>query len=334
MTLGKHLKTIFFIAAALALILTLAIPADVSAQQQTEQRFVTLGTGGVTGVYYPVGGAICRLVNANRAEHGMRCTVESTGGSIYNLNTISAGDLDVGIVQSDWQYHAYKGTSRFSDAGPNTNLRALFSIHPEAFTVIARRDAKVTTFEDLRGKRVSIGDPGSGQRASMDLLLEYMGWDHSAFGATFDLKAAEQSLALINNQIDAMVYFVGHPNGSIQEATTSADSVIVEVSGPVVEKMIDELPYYRTATIPGGMYRGNPDDVKTFGVGALLVASTDVPEDVAYQMVKAVFEGLDSFKRLHPALEHLEKENMASDAIAIPLHAGAEKYFKEVGLIK
>ncbi|ADU65913.1 TRAP transporter solute receptor, TAXI family [Desulfurispirillum indicum S5] len=331
MTFRKYLKRALVGTAAVAISLTFA--SNVSAQR-SQQQFVTIGTGGVTGVYYPVGGAICRLVNANRADHGIRCTVESTGGSIFNLNSIRAGELDVGIVQSDWQYHAYHGTSRFSDAGPNKNLRALFSIHPEAFTVIARKDANATKFADLRGKRVSIGDPGSGQRASMDLLLETLGWDHSVFSATFDLKAAEQSIALCNNQIDAMVYFVGHPNGSIQEATTTCDSVIVEVAGEAVEKMIAERPYYRTATIPGGMYRGNPNDVQTFGVGALLVASTNVPENVVYQMVKSLFEGLDQFKRLHPALEHLDKESMVSDAIAIPLHPGAEKYFREVGLIK
>ncbi|MDT8272259.1 MAG: TAXI family TRAP transporter solute-binding subunit [Desulfomonilia bacterium] len=332
MNLRKHMGLLIIVVAAFALSLALASP--VSAQETTPTKFVTIGTGGVTGVYYPVGGAISRLINANREQHGIRATVESTGGSIYNLNTIRAGDLDIGVVQSDWQYHAYYGTSRFSDVGPNKKLRALFSIHPESFTVVARKDANVTKFEQLRGKRVSIGDPGSGQRASMDLLLERMGWDHSVFGATFDLKAAEQSIALCNNQIDAMVYFVGHPNGSIQEATTTCDSVIVEVAGPVIDKMIEELPYYRSAVIPGGMYRGNPNEVKTFGVGALLVTSTDLPDDVAYEIVKAVFDGLESFKRLHPALEHLTRQSMATDAIAIPLHAGAEKYFKETGLIK
>jgi len=328
----KYVGLAIVVLAGLALFFALSCP--VSAQDKVSTRYLTIGTGGVTGVYFPVGGAISRLINANRDKHGIRSTVESTGGSVYNLNAIRSGDLDVGVVQSDTQYNAYYGKSQFADAGPNKKLRALFSIHPEAFTVVARKDAKVTKFEQLRDKRVSIGDPGSGQRATMDFLLGRMGWDHSAFKATFDLKAAEQSIALCNNQIDAMVYFVGHPNGSIQEATTTCDSVIVEVAGPVVDKMIKEFPYYRGAVIPGGMYRGNPNDVKTFGVGALLVASSDLPNDVAYHLVKAVFEGLDNFKRLHPALERLTKEAMVKDAIAIPLHAGAEKYYREAGLIK
>ncbi|WP_027389403.1 TAXI family TRAP transporter solute-binding subunit [Chrysiogenes arsenatis] len=320
--------------AGVAIAASLVTAPAVMAQKPAQQQFITIGTGGVTGVYYPVGGAICRLVNAGRAEHGVRCTVESTGGSIYNLNSIRSNELDVGVVQSDWQHHAYHGTDRFADQGPNKELRALFSIHPEAFTVIARADAKAKKFADLKGKRVSIGDPGSGQRASMDVLLGVLGWDHSAFSATFDLKASEQSIALCNNQIDAMVYFVGHPNGSIQEATTACDSVVIEVAGAAVEKMIAERPYYRTATIPGGMYRGNADDVKTFGVGALLVGSASMSDDVAYALVKSVFEGLDNFKRLHPALGHLTKESMASDAITIPLHPGALRYFKEAGLVK
>lgn len=331
MNVWTRVGTAVFVMAAIAAFLVAATPASA---QQKAPKYLTIGTGGVTGVYFPVGGAISRLVNANRDKHGIRSTVESTGGSVYNLNAIRAGDLDVGVVQSDTQYNAYNGTAQFADVGPNKKLRALFSIHPEAFTVVARKDAKVTTFEQLRGKRVSIGDPGSGQRATMDVLLGRMGWTHAAFKATFDLKAAEQSIALCNNQIDAMVYFVGHPNGSIQEATTTCDSVIVEVAGPAIDKMIKELPYYRSAVIPGGMYRGNPADVKTFGVGALLVTSSDLPDDVAYELVKAVFEGLDSFKRLHPALEHLTREAMVKDAITIPLHAGAEKYFKEAGLIK
>ncbi|WP_370693357.1 TAXI family TRAP transporter solute-binding subunit [Vibrio penaeicida] len=296
--------------------------------------FVTIGTGGVTGVYYPTGGAICRLVNKGRKDHGIRCSVESTGGSVYNINTIRAGELDLGIAQSDWQYHAYNGSSKFEDKGPFKDLRAVFSVHPEPFTVVARADAGIKTFEDLKGKRVNIGNPGSGQRGTMEVLMGELGWTMKDFKLASELKASEQSKALCDNKIDAMIYTVGHPSGAIKEATTSCDSVIVEVSGPAVAKLIADNSFYRVATIPGGMYRGNTEDVQTFGVGATFVSSTDVKEKVVYEIVKAVFENFDTFKRLHPAFNNLKKEEMAKDGLSAPLHAGAAKYYKEAGLVK
>ncbi|MYM57380.1 TAXI family TRAP transporter solute-binding subunit [Thalassovita mangrovi] len=298
------------------------------------EEFITIGTGGVTGVYYPTGGAICRLVNKGRKEHGIRCSVESTGGSVYNINTIREGELEFGVAQSDWQYHAYNGTSKFADQGPFTELRAVFSVHPEPFTVVARADAGVTTFDDLKGKRVNIGNPGSGQRGTMEVLLEAKGWTTDDFALATELKAAEQSAALCDNQIDAMVYTVGHPSGSIQEATTACDSVLVSVNGPAVDKLVEENSFYRTAVIPGGMYRGNPDDVKTFGVGATFVTSTAVSEEAVYTVVKSVFENFDDFKKLHPAFANLDPKEMATAGLSAPLHAGAAKYYKEQGWIE
>lgn len=271
----------FTAAAATAVALTLSAPAAFA------EDFVTIGTGGVTGVYYPTGGAICRLVNKGRKEHGVRCSVESTGGSVYNINTIREGELEFGVAQSDWQYHAYNGTSKFSDAGAFEGLRAVFSVHPEPFTVVARADAGISSFEDLKGKRVNIGNPGSGQRGTMEVLLEAMGWTTGDFALATELKAAEQSAALCDNQIDAMVYTVGHPSGSIQEATTACDSVLVNVGGDAVDGLIADNSFYRSATIPGGMYRGNDADTSTFGVGATFVTSSDVSEEAVYTVVSA-----------------------------------------------
>lgn len=298
------------------------------------QQFVTIGTGGVTGVYYPTGGAICRLVNKGKSEHGIRCSVESTGGSVYNLNAIAGGELDMGVAQSDWQYHAYNGTSQFADVGPNKDLRAVFSLHPEPFTVVARADSGIKNFQDLKGKRVNIGNPGSGQRGTMEVVMGKMGWTKDDFKLASELKSAEQASALCDNKIDAIVFTVGHPSGSIQEATTSCDSVLVNVTGPEITELIKENNYYRVATIPGGMYRGNDEDATTFGVGATFVSSAKVPEEVIYQVVKAVFEDFDQFKKLHPAFEVLKKEEMVKDGLSAPLHDGSVKYFKEAGLLK
>ena len=301
---------------------------------QAEQKFITIGTGGVTGVYYPTGGSICRLVNQGRKEHGVRCSVESTGGSVYNINTIRAGELDMGVAQSDVQYYAYHGIDSFTDAGKFEGLRAVFSVHPEPFTVIARRDSGIKNFMDMKGKRVNIGNPGSGQRGTMEVLMGALGWTKADFAVASELKSAEQSQALCDNKIDAMVFTVGHPNGSIKEATTSCDTVLVEVSGPVVEKLVADNDFYRTAIIPGGMYNGNPDDTKTFGVGATFVSSTATDSDTVYTVVKAVFDNFDTFQKLHPAFEGLKKEEMVKDGLSAPLHDGAAKYFKEAGLIK
>ncbi|MGD8957189.1 MAG: TAXI family TRAP transporter solute-binding subunit, partial [Chromatiaceae bacterium] len=287
-----------------SLVATLGLGAATTVSANT---FITIGTGGVTGVYYPTGGAICRLVNKGRKEHGIRCSVESTGGSVYNLNTIRAGELDMGVAQSDWQYHAYNGTSKFEDQGPNKDLRAVFSVHAEPFTVVARKDSGIKTFDDLKGKRVNIGNPGSGQRGTMEVVMAAKGWTMDDFSLVSELKAAEQSQALCDNKIDAMIYTVGHPNGSIKEATTSCDTVLVNVDGPVIEKLVADNAYYRMAVIPGGMYSGSADDTKTFGVGATFVSSTNSPSDTVYQVVKAVFENFDDFRKLHPAFADLQK---------------------------
>ncbi len=303
-------------------------------QAQDNQQFIAIGTGGVTGVYYPTGGAICRLVNRGRAEHGIRCGVESTGGSVYNINAIRSGELEFGVAQSDWQFHAMNGSSQFEEQGPFEGLRAVFSVHPEPFTVVARADAGISSFEDLKGKRVNVGNPGSGQRGTMEAVMEAMGWTMDDFQLSSELQAAEQSQALCDNNIDAMVYTVGHPSGSIQEATTACDAVLVNVTGEVIDALVGDNSYYRKATIPGGMYRGNDEPTETFGVGATFVTSADVPDDVVYEITKAVFENFDQFKSLHPAFADLKQEEMVGDGISAPLHPGAERYYREAGLIQ
>ncbi|MES9862115.1 MAG: TAXI family TRAP transporter solute-binding subunit [Candidatus Thiodiazotropha sp. LLP2] len=295
-----------------------------------EQQFISIGTGGLTGVYYPTGGAICRLINKGRKAHGIRCSVESTGGSIFNLNTIAAKELDFGVAQSDWQYHAYNGSSKFTRQGANKSLRAVFSIHSEPFTVMARKESGIEAFTDLKGKRVNIGNPGSGQRGTMEVLMGKHGWGKQDFKLASELKATEQARALCDNKIDTMVYVVGHPNASIKEAATACDTRLVSVKSEIVEKLIESTPYYAPASIPGGMYQGSDSDTPTFGVKATLVSSEHVDDEVVYQLVKTVFDNLDKFRRLHPAFEHLQAEEMLQGNSA-PFHNGAMRYYKEKG---
>lgn len=299
-----------------------------------QEKFITIGTGGATGVYFVVGQSICKLVNRGTAEHNLKCTAPSTGGSIANINAIKAGDQDMGVAQSDWQYHALNGTSKFEEAGAFPELRAVFSVHPEPFTVVARADAGISTFADLKGKRVNIGNPGSGQRGTMEVLMGTLGWSMSDFTLASELKAAEQSQALCDNKVDAIIYTVGHPNGSIQEATTSCEAKVISVTGPEIDKLVADNPYYSKASIPGGMYAGNPDDVETFGVRATFVSSTKSDAETIYQVVKAVFDNFNRFKGLHPAFANLKEEEMVSAGLSAPLHDGAAKYYKEKGWIE
>jgi uncharacterized protein len=298
-----------------------------------QQKFITIGTGGITGVYYPTGGAICRLVNKGRKMHGVRCSVESTGGSVYNINTIRAGELDMGVAQSDWQYHAYNGTGKqsFIDAGPFKELRAVFSVHAEPVTIIARADSGIKTVQDLVGKRVNIGNPGSGTEATWNVMWKAMGHTNDDLRLAAQMKSAETPGALCDNKIDALFWLVGHPNGLSKEATTTCDAVMVQVTGPAIDKLVADNSFYRKAVIPGGMYRGNPNDTNTFGVGATFVSSTATPADTVYEVVKAVFENFDDFKKLHPAFNNLKESEMITDALSAPLHDGALRYYKERG---
>ena len=315
--------------AAAALCAGLASPAAFA-----QQKFVTVGTGGVTGVYYAAGGAICRLVNKDRAKHGIRCSVESTGGSVFNVNTIKAGELDLGFTQSDVQYNAAKGLAQFKDGGAYGDLRAVFSVHPEPFTVLARKEANVKTFTDFKGKRLNVGNPGSGTRASMEELLAAMGWKLSDFSLASELKADEHGPALCDGKIDGFFYGVGHPSANIQDPTTTCGAKLVPLTGPAVDKLVADKPYYAKVSIPGGLYPGNPDPTPTYGVLATIVASSKAPPETIYQVVKAVFENFDEFKKLHPALANLKPENMVKDGLSAPLHEGAVRYYKEKGWVK
>ncbi|HJV60425.1 MAG TPA: TAXI family TRAP transporter solute-binding subunit [Albitalea sp.] len=320
---------IAFVPAALAVAAALLSQSPAA---MAEQRFVTIGTGGVTGVYYAVGGAICRLVNKDRAKTNLRCSVESTGGSAYNVNTIKAGELDFGMAQSDVQYQSYKGVGAFKE--PFADMRAVFSVHPEPFTLVARKEAGINGFADLKGKRVNVGNPGSGTRAAMEDLLVAEGMKMSDFGLAAELKADEHGAALCDNKIDAFFYGVGHPSANIQDPTTACGAKLVPITGPAIDALVKKHPYFAYATIPGGMYSNNPQPTKTYGVLATMVTSSKVPADVVYTITKAVFENFEEFKKLHPAFAHLDPKNMIADGLSAPLHEGAARYYREKGWIK
>lgn len=324
----------FLILAAAAMFSFVMVFGSASGTCQA-RTFVTIGTGGITGVYYPTGGAIAKMVNKKKKEYGIRATVESTGGSVFNVNAVMAGDLEFGIVQSDRQYQAIQGLAEWKEAGPQKDLRAVFSIHPESVTLIAAVDANINSVADLKGKRVNIGNPGSGQRQNSMDVLNAVGMnpenDLTAEGA----KAAESASLLQDDRIDAFFYTVGHPNGSVKEATSGNRKVkVVPIDGPAIEKLIAAYSYYATAVVPKVYYPNamNDGDVTTFGVKATFVTSAKVPDDVVYAITKEVFENFEDFKKLHPAYQVLTKKNML-EGLSAPIHPGAMKYYKEAGLM-
>jgi TRAP transporter TAXI family solute receptor len=315
-TRANILKIIYF------LLILVGLPAFglQVALAQDDKGSLTIGSGGVTGVYYPVAGAICRLFNDSQDAKRSRCSAVSTGGSVDNLTRLRRGELSFGVVQSDWQFHAIKGTAVFEDDGADPNLRSVVSLYPEAFTVLARADAGIERFEDLRGKRVNIGNPGSGQHGTMQVVMAAYGWTRGDFSLVREFKSSIQSRALC-------------PSGSIKQATTECDVVLVEVSGPNIDALIAEHDYYRRATVPSNMYRGTEREIMTFGVGATLVTAANTSEEVVYALVKSLYDNFDRFKGMHPALASLRPHEMPKDGLSAELHEGARRYYRERGLL-
>ncbi len=325
------MKKGLFLGAALAASMLLGLGTA-----QAKTQFVTIGTGGITGVYYPTGGAIAKMVNKKKKEYGIRATVESTGGSVFNINAVMNGDLEFGIAQSDRQYQAVQGTAEWKDKGPQEDLRAVFSIHPESVTLVAAVDAGINEIKDLKGKKVNIGNPGSGQRQNAIDALDAVGINYEKDLKAESIKASEAASLLQDGRIDAFFYTVGHPSGSIKEATSGARKVrLASITGTGIDALLAKYPYYAKATIPVSLYPGaqNDKDVDTFGVKATLITSAKVSDDVVYAITKEVFDNFDEFKKLHPAYATLTKEQMLQ-GLSAPLHPGAIKYFKETGLMK
>ena len=297
-------------------------------------QFVTIGTGGLTGVYYPTGGAIAKMVNNKKKEYGIRATVESTGGSAFNINAILSGDLEFGIAQSDKQFQAMKGLAEWAERGPQADLRSVLSIHDEAVTLISAVESEIKDASDLKGKIVNLGNPGSGQLENAIEILQTLGIDPEKDVTAEYIKASEAPSILQDGRIDAFFYTVGHPNGAITEATSGARKVrFTSITG--VDSMLKKYPYFSKTIIQASMYPGaqNDADTETIGMKATLVTSAKVPEDVVYAITKEVFENFEEFKKLHPAYATLTREGMLT-GLSAPLHPGAEKYYKEVGLMK
>ena len=296
-----------------------------------QRQFAAFGTGGVTGVYYPAVGAISRIVNKKYDEYNLKVTVESTGGSVFNVNAIMAGDLEFGMVQSDRQAQAWEGTAEW-DGNAQKDLRAVFSLHPETVTLLAAVDAGINTLEDLRGKIVNIGNPGSGARINSIDALETVGINWETDIQAEGLKASEAPKMLQDGRIDAYFYTVGHPSGSFKEATAGKRKVkFIPIEN--VDELLAKYSYYAKSCIPAVYYpnAANTTDTNTYGVKATFCTSANVSDDIVYAITKEVFENLEDFKALHPAFATLTAKSML-EGLTAPIHDGAMRYFKEAGL--
>jgi len=318
------------VAMAAVVIAVMALVGEVGAAE--EQETVTIATGRVGGLYHPVGGAICKLADENLAEHGVSCTVDITGGSIPNIKDLRKGNVDLALVQSDLQQDAFAGSGPFEHLGPFENLRSMFALYVEHFTIVARDDKDIETFEDLKGKRVYVGGTASSRRDAMDVLMDAHGWTGEEVTGVSEFEGANLAEALCDDEFDAFVYTIGHPNPTVREATALCDAKLVKVSGSIIEKLNRENPFYVGSVIPGRTYKNNPRDVQTLGVVATLVTTAKVPPDVIYQITKAYFENLELLQALSPLFLSLTKEQMVATGLAAPIHEGALKYFSEVGL--
>ena len=294
---------------------------------------VTLATGIPGGIYHPVGNAICRMFNLASEHQAVPCVAVGSDGSVANIRRVESGKSTFGLSQTDVAYAAFHGEGPFAAAGPDPNLRMLIALYPEAFTVVARTDTGMREFEDLRGKRVGIGTSGAGYTFTRDVVLGFYGWTISDLDRVLELGPAEQNQALCNDEVDAIIFAAGHPNGLTQEATTGCPARLVRVAGEPIDRLLAKHSYYLASVIPGGMYAGNPDDVTTFGTQAVLVTSSDQPDELAYAVVKAVFDNFADFRRLHPALSTLNIKDMVPSEAVIPIHPGALRYYREAGLV-
>ncbi|MTI07795.1 TAXI family TRAP transporter solute-binding subunit [Roseibium denhamense] len=317
--------------AAIVTVLTSCV-ASVGAAMADDQAFITIGTGGVTGVYYPAGGATCKIVNLTRAEHGVRCSVETSLGSISNLDKLSEGGLDFGYVQSDWQHHAVNGTSIFEGSGPFPKLRSVFSLHTETATIVVPKDSDFFELSDLKGAEISVGQDGSGSAATWDALISEFGWSEADLANIARLDMSELSEALCSGRIEAYFVMVGHPASIVEDTLAQCDIRILGIDGPAADVLLDERPYYHASTIDR-FYEGQGAPVPSFGVLATFVTSEDMPDRIVATLVRSILENFEGFKRLHPALGQLDMVEMVNRPGAAPLHNGALNYYRERGLL-
>ena len=332
---NENNKTIMIIILVIIIIIGLGFLLNNKPIEQQNKNFVTIGTGGITGVYYPTGGAISKIINTKKNKYNIKASVESTAGSVYNINSVLSGELDFGIAQSDRQYQAYNGVAEWEN-NPQTNLRSVFSIYPESITLIVSEKSEINSINDLKNKKINLGNVGSGILQNSKDTLKAYNININDLNPKY-IKPNEAVKLLINNQIDGFFHTIGHPSAIVKEISASNNNKIkiINIDGKNRDKLLNEYSYYAKSTIQKSLYPKltNKNDIETFGVKATFVTSNKVSDEIVYAITKEIFENFEDFKKLHPAYSSITKESML-EGLSAPLHNGAIKYYKEVGLIK
>lgn len=299
-----------------------------SAPQALAKTDVLFGGAAIVGVYYQVALQISNLMNKHMGQK-YNYIGRPTGGSVFNINAMIRETFDFGVAQSDRNFQAFNGLADW-DGKPVKNLRSVFSMHPETVMLVTRKDTGIKKVTDIKGKRVNIGNPGSGQRGNAEEVLKIYGIDQNKDIMAEGLQQGEASRALVDRKIDAFFYTVGNPSAAIEEPAQSVDMVLIPLDHPDIKKLADEKPYYVYTKIPAGLYKGVNYDVPTYAVTATVITHEKVADEIVYDMVKTVFEHLDELKASHAAFKVLEPKQMLK-GLSAPFHPGAIKYYKEKG---
>lgn len=319
---------------AAGLVLGCAFGFAFAGDAAAKDKFVALGTGSPNGTYAPVGSGICDLVNENRAEHGVRCIAYNTGGSVYNIQAITSGELEMGITRSDLAYQSYEGIDEFRAIGPNRAIRAITTLYAMPIAIVVKKDAGIEKFADMVGKRINIGNKGSGKRSVADLILGQMGWQKGDFSAALELTTTQMGKAFCDGNVDILIEGLGNPSKFYEKMIGECGGKFLAVPEDVVAKIRKNFPYFAALDIPGGIYTNTPNPVGTFGFKATLVTKASLSPDTAYDVTAAVFDAFEKFQDKHASLKLADPISMVNNGIFIPLHPGAERYLRERGLLK
>ena len=309
----------------LLLIMMVSLLLAISGCGRKEKTFFSIATGNTGGTYYPVGGALAQIVSVH--VPGISAAVQTGNASKANCNLIRTHEIESALTQNNVAYWAYKGTEFFEDQGPAENLRGIASLYPEVIQIVARKSANINSISDLKGKRVVVGAPGSGTEIDARKILAAHGITYDDIKEDFlDFSGATQRLK--DGQADAAFQTAGYPTSSIIDLASTADIVLVPIADDMADKLIAESEYYTKAVIPAGTYKGIDVDVPTVSLMAIWAVDADESEERIYQITKALWENRAELEKVHDKCKEITFDT-ALDGIGVPLHTGAEKYYRE-----